>query len=125
MPYHTDPEAILKQIQIGLAAGVDADLQSETNRKMQDAIQRYTDELLTRDLADVKTNELVKGLTFLAKSWDEQVRLTQFVSGKADSRPEIHGSDWLKCLDDAELQQVQRWVEAHEQEVTTHGPAQT
>ncbi len=123
MPYHTDPEAILKQIQIGLAAGVDADAQSETNRKMQDAIQRYTEELLTRDLAEVKTHELVKGLTFLAKSWDEQVRLTQFVSGKADSRPEIHGSDWLKCLTNEQLNQVQQWVA--EQEVMESGPAQT
>lgn len=121
--HRTDPEAILKQIQIGLAAGVDADAQSETNRKVQKAIERHINELLTRNLTGLSPTELVKNLVFLAKSWDEQVRLTQFVSGKADSRPEIHASDWLKCLTNEQLNQVQQWVA--EQEVSDSGPAQT
>lgn len=107
---HDSPEALIQEIQIGLAAGVDADAQADTNRKVQDAIKRYVDQLLTRDLKALPPMELVKSLTFLAKSWDEQVRLTQFVSGKPDSRPEIHGSDWLKCLTNEQFQQVKEWV---------------
>lgn len=58
---------------------------------------------------------LAKAMAQTAKMIDETARLTQFVQGKADSRPEAAGLpvDVLKALKDWQLKQVLEWVTAN------------
>ena len=58
---------------------------------------------------------LAKTMAQTAKMIDETARLCQFVSGKADSRPDLGLGglpvDILKSLTDEQLQQLMTWVE--------------
>lgn len=58
--------------------------------------------------------ELAKTMAQTAKMIDETARLCQFVSGKADSRPDLAGMpvDILKALSNEQLAQVMTWVES-------------
>lgn len=106
-----DPDKLLRDAQLNLAGGFDTDEGAQINRRAEQALKRLIDELLTRNLKEMKTGEMFKAFQALVKGVDEHVRLTQFCSGKADSRPDLGlPQDVMKCLTDEQLQQVMRWV---------------
>ena len=119
-----------------VTAGVDPDLASETVADALGALSKqakalkavnYSSEAMKRvkcvcgetvEVPMPNASELAKAMSQTAKMIDETARLTQFVSGKADSRPDLSGMpvDVLKALKDEQLAQVMAWVqEATEQ----------
>lgn len=117
-----------------VTAGVDPDLASETVADALAALAKQAKALKAVSYESTKTkrvhcsecdavievdlpnaSELAKTMAQTAKMIDETARLTQFVSGKADSRPDLAGMpvDILKALTDAQLQQLMTWVEAN------------
>jgi hypothetical protein len=56
--------------------------------------------------------KFTKSAVQLGKMVDVNVRMTQFIQGKEDSRPggSAKGNDWLQCLTPAQLAQVQGWI---------------
>ena len=118
-------------------AGVDPDLASETVADALAALSKqakalkgvaYESEKMKKvmcpecqslvEVALPNFEALAKTMAQTAKMIDETARLTQFVSGKADSRPEVAGLpvDVLKALTDAQLTQVMDWVQANGRE---------
>lgn len=47
-----------------------------------------------------------------AKAGDTLARLSEFLAGKPDSRPEEVGRDWLRALSNEQVAVVMGWVEA-------------
>ena len=106
-----DPDKLLRDAIDTLAGGFNVDDGGETNRQAQQALLKLAKELQSRDLSEVPTTALFKSWQMLVKGLDEHVRLTQFCSGKADSRPDLGmQKDVVSCLTDAQLQQVMQWV---------------
>ena len=63
--------------------------------------------------------DLAKAMAQTAKMIDETARLTQFIGGKADSRPDLGVGmpvDVLRALTNEQLAQVMTWVEANGRE---------
>ena len=56
--------------------------------------------------------KFTKAAVQLGKMIDVNVRMTQFIQGKEDSRPggSAKGNDWLQCLNPEQLAQVQSWI---------------
>lgn len=56
--------------------------------------------------------KFTKAAVQLGKMIDVNVRMTQFIQGKEDSRPggSAKGNDWLQCLKPDQLAQVQSWI---------------
>ena len=126
-------DQILGQAMRLVTAGVDPDLASETVADALGALAKqakalkaitYESEKVKRvtcecgavvEVALPNAEALAKTMAQTAKMIDETARLTQFVSGKADSRPEVAGLpvDVLKALTDSQLQQVMQWVEGN------------
>ena len=126
-----------------VTAGVDPDLASETVADALGALRKQAAALLAvqYDSEKVKTvtcecglkievalpiqEALAKTMAQTAKMIDETARLTQFVSGKADSRPEVAGLpvDVLKALTNPQLQQVMGWVSENERQAVQDGAA--
>lgn len=117
-----------------VTAGVDPDLASETVSDALGALSKQAKALKAVQYESTKTKKvhcsecdavievelpnaeaLAKTMAQTAKMIDETARLTQFVSGKADSRPEVAGMpvDVLRALTDLQLTQVMQWVEAN------------
>ena len=114
-----------------VTAGVDPDLASETVADALAALGRQAKALravtyesersklvkcecgLSVEVMLPNASELAKTMAQTAKMIDETARLCQFVSGKADSRPDLGGMpvDILKSLTDDQLRQVMTWVE--------------
>jgi hypothetical protein len=63
-------------------------------------------------LAAADPDVLARASTATAKAADTFARLGEFLSGRADSRPD-GGGDWLRMLSDEQIRQVQGWVEAN------------
>lgn len=115
-----------------VTAGVDPDLASETVAdalaalaKQAKALKAVTYESekskqvkcecgLSVEVMLPNASELAKTMAQTAKMIDETARLCQFVSGKADSRPDLAGMpvDILKALSNEQLAQVMTWVES-------------
>jgi hypothetical protein len=55
------------------------------------------------------------------KAADTVVRLTEFVSGRSDSRPSA-GTDWLRALSDEQVVIVQGWLQAAGAQDRPDGP---
>ena len=106
-----DPDKLLRDAIDTLAGGFNVEDGGETNRQAQQALLKLAKELQGRDLTDVPTAQLFKSWQMLVKGLDEHVRLTQFCSGKADSRPDLGmQKDVISCLTDTQLAQVMQWV---------------
>lgn len=57
--------------------------------------------------------KFTKAAVQLGKMIDVNVRMTQFIQGKEDSRPGGgggRGNDWLQCLKPEQLAMVQGWI---------------
>lgn len=56
--------------------------------------------------------KFTKAAVQLGKMIDVNVRMTQFIQGKEDSRPggSARGNDWLQCLKPDQLAMVQGWI---------------
>lgn len=106
-----DPDKLLRDAIDALAGGFSVEDGQETTKAAQQALLKLAKEIQTRDLKAVKTESLMKSFQLVVKGLDEHVRLTQFCSGKADSRPELGmPRDVLQSLTDAQLAQVVAWV---------------
>ena len=53
--------------------------------------------------------EIARAMAHTGKVIDDTTRLTSFLKGQPDSRPDT-GNAWLRALTDAQLAQVQGWV---------------
>ena len=133
-------DQMLGQAMRVITAGVDPDLASETVADALGALAKqakalkaitYESEKVKRvtcecgavvEVALPNAEALAKTMAQTAKMIDETARLTQFVSGKADSRPEVAGLpvDVLKALTDSQLQQVMQWVEGNGRQHEVH-----
>lgn len=115
-----------------VTAGVDPDLGSETVADALAALREQARAMKSLDYTEAGAKKkqvqcpeceatftveviapevLAKTMAQTAKMIDETARLVQFVSGKADSRPDLGGAmDWLQVLTSEQLAQVQQWV---------------
>ena len=55
---------------------------------------------------------LARAAAATAKAADTVARLSEFLAGKPDSRPDVAGA-WLRALTDEQLRVVQGWIEAN------------
>lgn len=121
-----------------VTAGVDPDLASETVADALGALAKQAKALKAVDypseavkkvtcvgcghITEVKLPnhvDLAKAMAQTAKMIDETARLTQFIGGKADSRPDLGVGmpiDVLKALTNEQLALVMGWVEANGRE---------
>jgi hypothetical protein len=65
-------------------------------------------------LIPMRAETLAKAMSHAAKVIDETARLTQFVEGKADSRPDLSVVSNLSGLTDEQLRTVMGWVAENE-----------
>jgi hypothetical protein len=120
-----------------VTAGVDPDLASETVADALGALSKQAKALKAVDypsetikkltcecgkIHEVKLPnhvDLAKAMAQTAKMIDETARLTQFCSGKADSRPDLGMGaglpvDVLRALTNEQLQTVMGWISVNE-----------
>ena len=120
-----------------VTAGVDPDVGSETVADAMAALRKQAKALKEAEYSGSKTklvtcpscekkfavdlpayDLLAKTMAHTAKMIDETARLVQFISGKADSRPDVAGLgglEWLQVLTNEQVAQVQEWVRMQQQ----------
>ena len=120
-----------------VTAGIDPDVGSETVADAMAALRKQAKALKETEYSGSKSklvtcptcekkfavelpayDLLAKTMAHTAKMIDETARLVQFMSGKADSRPDLAGLgglEWLQVLTDEQVAQVQAWVRVQQQ----------
>lgn len=129
-------DPLLAKAMLLVTAGIDPDAASETVADALAALGKQAKALraITYESEKIKTvrcecgvvhevalpnfETLAKTMAQTAKMIDETARLTQFVQGKADSRPDVAGlpTDVLKALTNEQLTQVMNWVQTNGRE---------
>lgn len=135
-----DPDAILQQAIRTLAGGVDIEQAHEVvgdvMAGLAEAAKAFKAMSFTEEpfpvrcpscekkfsiLIPIKPETLAKAMSHAAKVIDETARLTQFVEGKADSRPDVGGlaGMGLQGLTNEQLQTVMGWLGENEAQART------
>ena len=128
-----DPDEILKQAIRNLAGGVDIetahDAVADTLSGLREAAKAFKEMNFTEEpfhvkcvkckaqfdvLIPMRAETLAKAMSHAAKVIDETARLTQFVEGKADSRPDLSAVTGLQGLTNEQLQMVMGWLAENE-----------
>jgi hypothetical protein len=129
-----DPDDILNRAIRNLAGGVDIetahDAVADTLLGLREAAKAFKDMNFREEPFHVKCGQckaqfdilipmraetLAKAMSHAAKVIDETARLTQFVEGKADSRPDLLAVTGLSGLTDEQLRTVMGWLAENEQ----------
>lgn len=125
-------DAFLADVLLEGHGGLDPEVTRRALRDFQEAIAKQAAELkgakykrrkVTAKCLGCRTQQafvlpaadpdvLARAATATAKAADTFARLGEFLSGRADSRPEGAG-DWLKALTNEQIQVIQGWVEAN------------
>lgn len=133
-PDYSFADKILEDAQLSLASGVDCDELNGANREILGAIVAQAQACREADFKKQKSvvcpecaaafvveiingEALAKSLNHLCKSLDGNARLTQFLRGAPDSRPELAGGMGFAGLKPEQLAQVMDWLNVNEQEL--------
>ena len=85
---------------------------------IEDAVgvmKQQIDHLKSADWSEVTPDKVSQSLSYVSKMVDQISRLTSFMSGGPDSRPDM-GMSWLQMLKDWQFRQVEAWVEENQAE---------
>jgi hypothetical protein len=82
------------------------------------ALRAQLEALSTKAYGHMKPEIVARCAAQTMKATDELYRLVQFAKGAPDSRPDL-GGDWLRGLTNAQVLQVQRWVEENQAKETS------
>ena len=124
-------DRVLHEVQVGATRGVDLDKAAGVSEDLMAGLSAMAAALKGVDYAadrdrtvacpSCKAKHVVRvpmdpdvvarSLAHAQKAMDGLVRLTEFVSGRPDSRPDA-ATDWLRALTDEQLRTVQGWIEA-------------
>ena len=116
-------------------AGIDSEQSSRVNESALDLLENVIVKMKDTPIEASKTvtcpdcghshkveffdlEKFTKAAVQLGKMIDVNVRMTQFIQGKEDSRPggsKGGGNDWLQCLKPDQLAQVMEWVKANQE----------
>jgi len=87
-------------------------------------LKKVADKLLKTDLdsdyckeckrSGPTTESMAKSFSYAAKTIDEIVRLSEFASGRADSRQEVGFADLARYLTNEQFTQVMTWVQENQ-----------
>ncbi len=134
-PDYSYADKVLEDAQRSLASGVDLEELNSANVTIVQAIVASAKALKECDFKKEKPvtcpacahgfaveviagEALAKSLNHLCKSLDGNARLTQFLRGNADSRPDLAGGLGLAGLKPEQLGQVMTWLEENERELS-------
>ena len=125
-------DPVLREAMARKNGGLDPELTEEALGAMQRAVARQMEALAaskyrrrkvearcpvcraraTFTLPAADPEVLARAAAATAKAADTVARLSEFLAGKPDSRPDVAGA-WLRALTDEQLRVVQGWIEAN------------
>ena len=95
--------------QIRVSCGIDLDQVGEIQLNLIKALKEQSKALKDGTYDSTKPDQVGRTTAYTAKALDGVTRMAQFAKGEPDSRPDM-GTDWLRALTDAQLDQVAQWI---------------
>ena len=95
--------------QIRVSCGIDLDQVGEIQLNLIKALKEQSKALKDGTYDSAKPDQVGRTTAYTAKALDGVTRMAQFAKGEPDSRPDM-GTDWLRALTDAQLDQVAQWI---------------
>lgn len=106
-------DRILQDALIAASSGLDLDLAAGVLEDCLHALKKQAAALREATYDPAKAEAVAKAMNHTEKTVNELARLVQFARGQPDSRPELGGTV-LQGLTDAQLTQVQHWIEENQ-----------
>jgi hypothetical protein len=114
----TYADRVIREALAGASFGLDLELVTRVMTDCLEAMGKQMAAMKAAQYPPAEYDRIARAFAHVAKSLDAVYRLVEFARGRPDSRS-APGADWLSGLTDAQLQQVQAWVEDNER---TFGP---
>lgn len=109
----TYADQVIQTAMAAASGGLDLEVAGRVVHHSLEAMEKQTLALMNATYDPRSFDKISRALLSTTKAVDSLFHLVHFAKGQLDSRPGTGGTDWLDCLTDEQLHQVQRWVEEY------------